>query len=122
NSCVEIFNQAFNESVVLAPEFGNCGDFVQPEVQANLNDSAWTAVDFVAPAAGDSGCGFDAQAYPGVTSLGGWSGLAGSVSVGYRDLGAGRLWLAPTDWQDGEVRALMRHTRSFLGHMLTHVR
>ena len=102
--------------------FGGCDDNVQPEVQANPNNRTWGAVDFVAPAAGDSGCGFDAQAYPGVTSLGGWSGLAGSVSVGYRDLGAGRLWLAPTDWQDGEVRALMRHTRSFLGHMLTHVR
>jgi hypothetical protein len=122
SSCDEIFNMAFNEAVVQVVQYGGCDDSVQPEVQANSSDGTWAAVDFIAPAAGDSGCGFDAQAYPSVTSLGGWSGLAGSVSVGYRDLGAGRLWLAPTDWQDGSARLLARHTRLLLGHMLTHVR
>ena len=41
-------------------------------------------------------------AVPGLVPLGGWRD--DQVSLGYVEVGAGRLWLVESDWQDAETR------------------
>ena len=98
NISATIFNQAFDDNVRLGANNGNCQDNVNPAAQLTPNDPFWQDNAFVAEAS--TGCGYDMQAYPGITPLGGWGN--GSVSLAYRDRGLGRLWLVEADWQDGE--------------------
>jgi hypothetical protein len=96
----EVFNAMFPERVVAGARNGDCQDNVQPRVQYNPQDRFWTDNPFVAVAAGRTGCGHAINAYPGVTLLGGWD--ANNASIGYRELGAGRVWLVEADWQDSQ--------------------
>ena len=113
----ELYNLAFDEGVVQGVFTGNCADRVNPDVRLNPNDPIWKAVDFVAPVA--SGCGYDMQAFPNITAVGGWT-TAGSVSIAYRELGEGRLWLVELDWQDNSTRDQYDQTRTIMKYMLSH--
>jgi hypothetical protein len=49
--------------------------------------------------------------------LAGWS--ATEVSIGYRDLGSGRVWITDFDWQDtNTVGAGYTYTEQLLGSMI----
>lgn len=119
--CAAVFNLAFNANVVDGNFNGDCYDSVQPEVQLNFGDNVWKNVDHVPPPENESGCGFDMQDYPGITAIGGWT-VVNSVSLAYRDLGNGRLWLVEQDWKDSDASSNYRHSRTLMGYMLTHVR
>lgn len=92
----ELYNKAFGAAVSPGARLGSCLDHAMPEVQYNPDDALWQAVDFVS----DQGCGYNMQAFPGITPLGGWASTTDSVSLAYRDQGSGRLWLLEADWQD----------------------
>ena len=93
-----LYNRAFEAEQPQGRRFGSCRDSVQPVVRHRAGDPFWRANAFEGVADNASGCGFDLRHLPNVTPLGGWT--ADSVSLGYRDLGAGRLWLVEADWQD----------------------
>ncbi|MBI2893271.1 MAG: hypothetical protein HYY06_06940 [Deltaproteobacteria bacterium] len=93
-----LFNAAFEEAVVQGRGYGGCMDNVNPVVQLSPDDRFWQDNEFSAE--DQSGCGMDMSVYPDITPLGGWDAF--SVSLAYRDRGAGRLWLVEADWQDNE--------------------
>lgn len=114
----ELYNKAFGAAVVQgATRLGSCLDHAMPEVQYLPNDALWQTVTFVS----DQGCGYDMQAFPGITALGGWSSTSGSVSLGYRDQGSGRLWLLEADWQDTSSAFTAADTE-LMKYMLNHRR
>jgi hypothetical protein len=76
---------------------GGCSDRVDPAERFNNDDPFWQANNDIAPNP-NTGCGYDLRNMPGIVPLGGWGG--GSVSLGYIDVGQGRLWLVDLDWQD----------------------
>ena len=82
--------------------------------QYNSSDPFWQELGWPGQSYGSAGCGYTIGSYPGITPLSGWD--SGSVSVGYRDSGAGRVWLADFDWQDGN---LSTRTQQVLGYMLS---
>jgi hypothetical protein len=86
-------------------------------VQFNAGDQFWVDNTFNAIALGNSGCGRDVAAFPGITPLAGWT--ASTVSIAYRDRGAGRLWIADFDWQDGGAGANDADTVALMGYMMT---
>ena len=101
NNSHSVFNAIFGTALARGERHGDCMDNVNPLVRFNEDDPFWQANGEVAPAPFDSsGCGFDLSAYPGITPLGGWD--ADTVSLAYRDLGRGRVWLVESDWQDQE--------------------
>jgi hypothetical protein len=99
----EVFSAVTGIEVVQAPnQTGGCQDQVMPEVQLSPDDPFWGVVQFVPTPVGNGGCGFDVSRFPGIVPLGTWSQDPGGVSLGYRDVGFGRLWLVEADWQDGQ--------------------
>lgn len=93
-----VFNQVFDEAVREGDRYGDFGDNVQPPLQLGLDDPFWADNTWEAPEV--SACGYDMANYPGIVVLGSWGFR--SVSLAYRDSGAGRLWLVEADWQDGD--------------------
>lgn len=95
-----VFNAVFQTNVVQGRRMGGCNDNVQPVVQFSPLDPFWQDNQFQALPLNRSGCGYTINGFPGVTLIGGWD--LNSANIGYRDLGAGRLWLVDADWQDGQ--------------------
>ena len=95
-----VYNFVMQGNVAQGNRNGSCRDNVQPVVQFSPEDRFWQDNAFVALPSNQSGCGHDVGGFPNVVPLGGWD--RESVSLGYVDLGAGRLWLADVDWQDNE--------------------
>ena len=93
---------------------GACQDNVQPQVQFNPQDQFWQDIRF-APVGAATGCGYSINAFPGVTLLGGWD--ANNASVGYIDVGAGRLWLVDIDWQDQDA-GFTELSRDMMAYMI----
>jgi len=110
-----VFNAVFGEGVVQGAGQGNCRDLVAPPLQFSPDDPFWRRNrEFTPPA--EIGCGFDMAAYPAITRLGGWD--ANTVSLAYRDFGAGRLWLVEADWQDSEVVPQDRASTDLMNTMI----
>ncbi len=114
----ELYNLAFDAAVVQGAWNGSCQDNIMPELQLTPSDPLWRAVAFEATADSVSGCGYDMQAFPAIVPLGGWNDTAGSVSLAYRALGAGRLWLVEADWQDPDP-TFSGGSRFLLEYMIT---
>jgi hypothetical protein len=113
-----VYNAVFGGSVVRSSFNGACADAVAPVVQFNAADPFWAAnAPFSPTSFEDSGCGYDMSTYPEITPLGGWS--PESVSLAYRKLGAGRVWLVEADWQDNHAADFTSSNR-LMGHMITH--
>ncbi len=93
-----VYAAVVGRSAPLGVTVGECADRVDPAVQ--FVESA--VFEGVAPNGGATGCGRDLFAVPGLVALGGWRD--DQVSLGYVDVGAGRLWLVEADWQDAETR------------------
>lgn len=110
-----IFNKIFDADVVDGTPLGDCDDNVAPQVRFGKKDPFWKTFDFSPEP--DSGCGYDLQDFPGITPLGGWAELPGSVSLAYRELEDGRVWLVEADWQDGDV-AFSETSKRMLGYMI----
>jgi hypothetical protein len=115
NASDEVYNAVFQANVVQGAFTGSCTDDINPVVRDNLNDPFWVAnPGLPAVALQNSGCGMNMAGWgQPIVRLGGWD--ANSTSLAYRDLGAGRVWLVETDWQDPQAsfgppaRQLMRY-------------
>ncbi len=92
-----IYNALMQANIGQGGRNGQCSDNVQPAVQFSPQDQFWQDNVFQ-PVAGNTGCGYDVSGFPGITPIGGWNQNA--VSLAYIDIGAGRLWLVESDWQD----------------------
>ncbi|MEZ4468779.1 MAG: hypothetical protein R3F43_31215 [bacterium] len=111
----EVYNAVFQTNVVQGQHTGGCQDNINPPVRDNLMDPFWiTNGALPPPANGLTGCGIDMSGWgQPYIRLGGWD--ANTTSLAYRELGAGRVWLVETDWQDGEAgfgaeaRQMMRY-------------
>jgi hypothetical protein len=75
---------------------GDCGGDVLPAWRYEPGGRFWADVPWTAPER--TGCGEDLVAIPGLTPLGGWD--ARTVSLGYRDLGDGRLYTLEADFTE----------------------
>jgi hypothetical protein len=113
----EVFNMVFGTAVAQGARLGACADNVNPAVRFRKKNPFWQAFAFVPET--QTGCGHDLQAFPGITPLGGWSSPAGSVSLAYRELGQGRVWLVESDWQDASG-SFNETSRRMLGYMIMH--
>lgn len=115
----DVFSDLF-EIVAEGPFTGSCLDRAPIVFQYNAGDQFWLNNAFNPIPLGDTGCGTDVSAFPGITPLVGWNNA--TVSIAYRDLGAGRLWLTDFDWQDTdtpEIDPTYADTNSLMGYMLT---
>ncbi|MBI4954703.1 MAG: hypothetical protein HY908_21965 [Myxococcales bacterium] len=116
----EVFGLVFG-AVAQGPSFvGSCLDTIPLVVQFSPADPFWVANAWTQMAMNDTGCGYSIAGYPGVTMLAGWD--AANVGLGYRDFGAGRLWLVDVDWQDQDVSAFIDVTRQLMAYMMSHRR
>ena len=97
---------------------GSCRDVLPSVVQFNSSDPFWQGVTYQPMTLGETGCGYSVSGFPGITTLAGWN--ASNASLGYRNLGSGRVWAADFDWQDGEVYPYQVYTGQALGYMMTH--
>jgi hypothetical protein len=70
-----------------------------PSFRFNENDGFWQDNAFEPTPSFDTGCGFSVADFPSIVPIGGWTEQ--TVSLAYRDSGAGRLWLVEADRQDG---------------------
>jgi len=118
NSDKPVFDNIFQTSVRRGANKGGCQEGVNTEHQYNSQDKFWK--DNTWTSEGRNGCGFSTGGFPGVTALAGWD--ANSVSLSYRDLGLGRLWLVSSNWQDGGqgFGYSIKKTEGFMTYMMTH--
>ncbi len=110
-----IYGSIFGIAVQQGGRNGGCQDNVQPQVQFSPNDRFWRDNQFVS-VNGATGCGHAVQHFPGITPLGGWD--ANNVQLGYRDHGAGRVWVVEADWQDRE-RQFTDISRDLMAYMIS---
>ncbi len=114
----DVFSLLF-EPVVQGGWNGQCWDRAPIVNQFNPDDPFWQSNAFN-PIANNIGCGHDVSAFPGITALAGWNENA--VSIAYRDLGSGRLWITEYDWQDlniGQNDPQFDDTYDLMGYMIT---
>jgi hypothetical protein len=107
----EVFNAVFGTAVAQGLFTGGCSDQMPLTVQFSPGDAFWSANTYVADL-GSSGCGYNIDAFPGITPLAGWA--VGQTSIAYRNAVLGRVWLTEYDWQDGAPKnaqtvALMKY-------------
>ena len=116
----EVFNAVFGANVPSGAQVGDCRNAVAPLIQYNVVDTFWDENRHSPPLANRRGCGFDLQGYPSITRLGGPNGQ--SVTLAYRDLGKGRVWLVEADWSSNLVGDVsMDPSRGLMHYMITHV-
>ncbi len=117
----EVYNAVFNAGVVEVGFIGSCTDVAPTVVQFTNADPFWSANMFKPITLGESGCGNNSAAYPGLVPLAGWS--ANEVSIGYRTAGTGRVWVTNFDWQDtNTVGAAYDYTEQLMGYMITGIK
>ena len=97
----DIYNLVFGANVPQGARNGACTDNILPAFQFTPDDPFWADNVFQAAQAGQTGCGHSVGGFPNVVPIGGWD--ANNVSIGYVEVGSGRLWLVDIDWQDGQV-------------------
>ena len=97
-SSSRVFNDVFEEGVEPGERAGNCGDNINPPVRLNVRNKFWRDNNGVAENRALSGCGFRLDHFRDIVPLGGWEEQ--KVSLGYRDLGLGRVWMIESDWSD----------------------
>lgn len=112
-----VFNAMFGTAVVANDFIGGCLDTAATVEQFTAADAFWQDNAFQAIMLNESGCGSNVAAFPELVPLAGWS--ATEVSIGYRDLGSGRVWITDFDWQDtNTVGAGYAYTEQLLGYMI----
>lgn len=94
---------------------GNCSDNIATVVQRSAADPTWIDRLFVPIDIAQSGCGRDLSHFPDIVPLAGWT--TATVSLAYRNRGAGRLWLVEADWQDFSALQTQQ-TRELMGYMM----
>ncbi|MEM9453984.1 MAG: hypothetical protein AAGF11_07380 [Myxococcota bacterium] len=120
SSSDDVFSDLF-ANVAEGAFTGSCQDRAPIVFQYNAGDPFWLDNPFNPIPLGDSGCGRDVSAFPGITPLVGWNNA--TVSIAYRDLGTGRMWITDFDWQDLEIPEIdpsYADTNSLMGYMITH--
>lgn len=111
----QVFNAIYNTAVAEGAFTGACQDIIPTVVQFSPGDEFWSDNPFQAIQFNESGCGTNIVDYPGIVPLSGWS--ANEVAVGYRDDGAGRVWLTEFDWQDNDAM-VFDYTEDLMGYMI----
>jgi cysteine-rich repeat protein len=111
-----VFNAVFGTNVVDGNNNGSCQDTAPTVVQFTANDPFWTANAFEMIDLGMAGCGRSVANFPEIVPLAGWSAV--DVAIGYRNFGAGRLWLTDFDWSDGEMIQPYEYTEQLMGSMI----
>ena len=96
------------------PLLGICGGEVMPEARFSPQDAFWSNADF--RALPSSGCGHSLTGLVELTALGGFDNT--SVSLAYRDVGLGRLYLVESDYAEAEAPG--PETVSLLRRMVFH--
>ena len=109
-----VYNEVWGTNQPQGGRFSGCSDNIPTQRRWNTGDAFWRAVG---QRSEGSGCGYDLDHLPGITKLAGPD--SSTTALAYRDYGAGRVWLANVDWQDGDASA---YTRSMLRHMISHAR
>ena len=114
----EVYNAVFGTAIVEeAALTGSCQDVFPSVVQFTAGDPFWANNPFTPILLNESGCGKVVTAYPGIVPLAGWA--AGQVAIGYRDAGAGRVWVTEFDWQDTDVVGLgFAYSAEMMGAMI----
>lgn len=117
-----IYNEIFGTSY--STDFiGACTDHIAPTTILNPGDAFWLA-NPGATSTGNDSCGSDLQDVVdgeagNVVALGARSG--GSVSLAYRSVGSGVLYLVAADWIDTDsVGADFANSRQLMDYMITH--
>jgi hypothetical protein len=96
-----VFNKVFGTSYAQPASFaGSCNDNINPWLQMNEGDPFWQANPYAVEIFG--GCGYDLSGLPDITPLGSSTDAGDVVSLAYIAVGEGRLWLAESDWPDGD--------------------
>jgi len=106
----EIYNEIFGTNFTQSGIIGGCGDNVMPEVVLNPNDSFWQPLfNLETPTGNAVSCGGNlndlvagqsANVVPlGARVING----ANQISLAYRKVGAGVMFLNNNDWQDPDV-------------------
>ena len=113
-----LFNLAFDDEQPRGADrhMGSCTDNLPTVVQYSPEDRFWRDNAFQAIPDNETGCGYPINHLPGVTLLAGWNDQ--SAALGYRDLGAGRLWFVDVDWQDSQ-QSQTQYTKDLMGYMVT---
>ena len=93
-----VYRHVFGGEARLGEAQGACRGAVEPLEVADSQHWFWRRHRVGRLALEQSGCGRDVVAFERLVPLGGWG--RGSVSLGYRDLGEGRVWVVETDWAD----------------------
>jgi hypothetical protein len=96
-----VYSLLLERNVAQGARNGRCTDNIQPNVQFTAGDPFWRDNAFVSIGDANTGCGYNVGLFPDVVPLGGWD--ANNVSLGYVDVGNGRLWLVESDWQDNQA-------------------
>jgi hypothetical protein len=99
---------------------GSCLDNLPHVVQFTPADPVWQGNTFTALPAAQSGCGYAIQTYPQLVPIAGWT--ATNVSVGYRNIGRGRIWVTDFDWQDTDTANLSALSLSLMRWFVSHRR
>jgi len=115
-----VWNLAFGTNTGMGARAGSCTDVFPSVVQFNANDKVWQDNNFQQIQLAQSGCGYAVQSYPGITTLAGWDQV--NASVGYSNLGQGRVYATEFDWQDGEMVQPYQYTTQMMGYFMTHRR
>lgn len=115
NIAHRVYTSMFQVNVAQGGRNGGCQDNVQPAVQFSPQDDFWRDNQFVG-VGGQTGCGYDISAFHGITPIGGWN--ANAVSLGYKDLGGGRVWLIESDWQDRD-NSFTDISRDLMAYMIS---
>ena len=93
-----VYNDVFEAGVDQGERTGNCGDNINPPVRLNVRNRFWRENQNVNEHRGISGCGYRLDHFPDIVPIGGWE--ESKVSLAYKDLGLGRVWMAESDWAD----------------------
>ena len=113
-----VVRAAFGDMVMPGRFTGGFGNRMPTVVQLSPDDPFWQDNSFVPVAAQEAGYGLSLTGYPGITPLAGWD--AASVSLAYRDLGLGRVWLLETNWQESLAGPMLDSDWDLMRYMITH--
>jgi len=110
-----VYSRLLERNVNQGQRNGRCSDNVQPNTQFTPGDPFWRDNVFASIGANNTGCGYSIGHFPDLVPLGGWD--ANNVSLGYVDIGSGRLWVVESDWQDNQA-SFTDTSRDLMAYMI----
>ena len=118
-----VYNELYGTAYTTEIE-GRCHDQIAPDTILNPDDAFWLANPGATNPSTLNGCGSDLQDVVdgeagNVVELGARDN--GTISLAYRSVGSGVLYLVAADWQDGDTRdAPYANSRQLMDYMITY--